>query len=187
MRTAFFSCWFYRNATCFTLCAVFFTALLPSIGHTAKRSSEKIWFEICSTQGLKVIALDVDNDTSPSQASVNAFCPLCLLQSDHPSLFESGTKGQWSVHKTNTIAIQISINESPTIQIWAAHYTRGPPRLSWIPWNALTPSRTRRCLTCWSCAAHRSFIQSSFKIERLSCMSSLTSWVWLSTLISVQP
>jgi hypothetical protein len=130
MRTTYFSRWFYRYATLFTLCAVLFGALAPSLGHAAKNHSKKILVEICNAQGLSVVALDAENNQVPGQAEVNASCPLCVLQNDQPTIPESSATSQRSATRVDSVSVNTSTLEPPSALIWAAHYTRAPPRLS---------------------------------------------------------
>lgn len=130
MRRTYFSRWFYRYATLFTICAMFFGALTPSLGHAAKNHNRKIWVEICNAQGLSVVALDAENNPVPSQAEVNVHCPLCLLQNDQPTIPVSSATSQRSATRAELVVVKTSTLEPPSALIWAAHYTRAPPRLS---------------------------------------------------------
>ena len=62
----------------FLLIALVFNALSPLIAEALDRAGQRTLIELCTSTGLKEVAIDADGNTLPKPAMENP-CPFCLL------------------------------------------------------------------------------------------------------------
>jgi hypothetical protein len=66
------------------LCAIVFAAVAPSVSRALAASGDAMWVEVCTSDGLKRVALDAGSSKTPPAAHAGADCPFCRLQAHVP-------------------------------------------------------------------------------------------------------
>lgn len=122
--------WPHRYIAWLALCAVFFSAVAPSISHLLISVNGPTWGEICSVYGTKRIAFDFGSQKAPDVPSSMVHCPFCLLQNDLPVIPTSPSFSAFAVMPDEVIP-EGGANDSLRFRfIRTAHLTRAPPTVS---------------------------------------------------------
>ena len=122
--------WIRLRITWLTLCAVLFGVVAPSVAHGLTAATGRVWVEVCSVEGTRRIALDIESGKTPTQVNVTADCPFCLLQGDGPTPPEAGRSGIAEQSAIGTASLSSHVRLHPAQFVWAAHYARAPPSFS---------------------------------------------------------
>jgi len=127
--------------TWFALAGVLALALLPTVSHAlafaSGASGNSAWAEVCTTQGLKRVAvgtgLPIEGGDAPAApgpapaAEHAAACPFCKLGADSPSL-PTGPLAAPAAHLLRDLWQSPSCEQAPPDRrVWAAAQPRAPP------------------------------------------------------------
>ena len=124
------SVWIRLRITWLTLCAVLFGVVAPSVAHGLTAATGRVWVEVCSVEGTRRVALDIESGQTPAQVNASADCPFCLLQGDNPIPPEANRPVIAELVTAATASLFSLVRLYPAQFVWAAHYTRAPPSFS---------------------------------------------------------
>lgn len=114
------------------LAAMLAMALLPTVSHTLAfvRGGAAAWAEVCTPQGLRVVAGnpgEVDRGAVPLQAAGQlAHCPLCTLAADHPGLPAAPLQAGVLL-RFDAVRLPPATPLQRSLPTWPRAQPRGPP------------------------------------------------------------
>lgn len=123
--------WLHRRLTWLALCAMVFGALAPSISKWLATSQGIAWIEVCSAQGTKRIAVDLNGKQTPeAPAMADSHCGYCLLQQHSP--FVPTVPAAWDFAPVPSDRLALGSGGTTIFKrfIRDAHPTRAPPAFS---------------------------------------------------------
>ena len=124
--------WLHRRLAWLALCAVVWGAFAPSISKWLAHSQGWTWTEVCTSQGTKLVPLQVPGATPLSDVPVAAdnHCGYCLLQQHTPVVPTKLHAFHGVMLSCTRLALAQSASTHPTRFIRDAHHTRATPILS---------------------------------------------------------
>jgi Protein of unknown function (DUF2946) len=119
-----------RRFVWLALLAMLALALLPTISHalSAARGGSN-WAEVCTPQGLRLVALDGQALPDPVPAVHLEHCPLCALQSAAAAPPPAATVVLPPVPHRAEVPV-LFLQAPHTLFAWCSPHPRGPPVFS---------------------------------------------------------
>jgi len=119
------------QVTWLALCAVTLASISPAISQWIASSSGTTWVEICSSAGIKRVALDSDKAPVPAgDHGGTTHCPFCRLQNDLPAVPPSSITHIQVVEAQEQkppIPVASAVHTRPA---WPSALSRAPPQIS---------------------------------------------------------
>lgn len=127
-----------RLLTWFALVAVLAMALLPTLSHALAlaRGDAGRWAEVCTPQGMRLVAVDLTLDAAgdgatglPTAAGHLEHCPLCALGVGAMAPPPAPTPALWLL-PARAAPSPAFLHAPRTPQAWCTAQPRGPPSFS---------------------------------------------------------
>jgi len=123
--------WLHRRLAWLVLCAMVFGAFAPSISKLLATSQGFAWIEVCSAQGTKRIAVDLNGKQTPEvPAMADSHCGYCLLQQHSPFVPTAPVSWDFAPASSDRLALGSGGTTIFKRFIRDAHPTRAPPAFS---------------------------------------------------------
>lgn len=121
----------HRRLAWLALCAVIFAAFAPFISKLLATSQGVTWIEICSTNGTKLVALDLGTKKTPdTPMTADSHCGYCLLQQHSPFVPTLPYSSAMAAVSADRLLVGSGGGSIFKCFIRAAHHTRAPPAFS---------------------------------------------------------
>ncbi|MEI6028172.1 MAG: DUF2946 domain-containing protein [Betaproteobacteria bacterium] len=117
------------------LMAMLALAVLPSVSHALAfaRGGSSAWAEVCTPQGMRMVAVDAGRQTdsgAPMQAAAMLeHCALCALGGGAPALPASETAALRLLTGSHILP-WLFLHAPRTLHAWRSAQPRGPPSVS---------------------------------------------------------
>lgn len=120
-----------RQVAWIALCAVTFAGIAPAISQWVASSTGTTWVEICSSAGIKRVALGSDKAPVPvGDHGGTTHCPFCRLQNDLPAA-PPFTVTLFRVAEAEDQKPQLPVaTPVHTKSAWPPALSRAPPQIS---------------------------------------------------------
>jgi len=126
-----FGGWLHRRLAWLALCAMVFGACAPSISKWLATSQGFAWIEVCSAEGTKRIAVDLNGKQTPeAPAMADNHCGYCLLQEHSPFVPTVPATLSFTPVSSDRLALGSVGTTIFKRFIRYAHPTRAPPAFS---------------------------------------------------------
>ncbi len=124
--------WLHRRLAWLALCAMVWGGFGPFVSKWLAYSQGWTWTEVCTSQGTKLVPLQVSGAMPPSDVPVEAgnHCGYCLLQQHTPVVPTKSHAFHGVMLSCTRLALAHSASTHPTRFMRDAHRTRAPPILS---------------------------------------------------------
>lgn len=122
-----------HRVTWLALVAVLALALMPTLSHALAfaRGDAVAWTEVCTPQGIKVVALDSAEDPTPatpvSTGQHLEHCPFCKLGSDDALALPPAPLALAEPLPPGPFLPPLFLQAPRTLHAWAAAQPRAPP------------------------------------------------------------
>jgi hypothetical protein len=119
-----------RRLSGIALLAVFGLVFAPTISHALAHGGNSAWAEVCTPQGMKLVALDehgVPDTSAPPSTTISHLdhCPLCGLGA---AALPRAAPAPWaSLPGLRHTLPRLFLQAPRTLFAWAAPPSRGPP------------------------------------------------------------
>jgi hypothetical protein len=114
------------------LMAVLAMALLPTVTHAlALQRGGSAWVEVCTPQGMRLVAVDAGDTPAPLQAAAHLeHCPLCALQGVDAGAPPPAPAGMVFLPPGRSGPPPLFLLAPTTLHAWRSAQPRGPPAIS---------------------------------------------------------
>ena len=120
-----------RQVTWLALSAVTFAGVAPAISQWVASTTGTLWVEICSTAGVKRVALDAGKAPAPAEEhGGKTHCPFCRLQSDLPAVRTASAALFPMAEAQDRHLPSFITSPALTRPVWPSALSRAPPRTS---------------------------------------------------------
>jgi hypothetical protein len=121
-----------RRVAWLALLAVLAMGLLPTVSHAlALKRGGSAWAEVCTPQGMRLVAVDSDDSPAPLQASGHLeHCPLCALQGMDASAPPPARTSVLMLPVQRLGLPPLFLQAPATLHAWRTAQPRGPPTVS---------------------------------------------------------
>lgn len=125
--------WFKKRLAWLTLCTIVFGTFAPYLSKLLATSQGQTWIEVCSSQGSKLVALDLGKKSSSDMpTTADNHCGYCLLQQNSPFVLNTFTTLDLAAVATGRLSIGPGGSTVFTRFVRNAHPPRAPPTFSLV-------------------------------------------------------
>lgn len=111
--------------------AILFGSLAPSLSAALASSPRQAWAEICTSTGVKLIAIDAgDSPEEHNSSHTGVHCPYCRLQQDLPAIAHAASVLVLLNSAVRRVPAYVTVAPPRLAILWPAHHSRAPPFFS---------------------------------------------------------